>query len=306
LDLRKASRLLHPPDPPVDPIKYVLLQLKASLAQLAQLQALPPLPLMNCFPLMPQLSIIQIGITGCLTISLNDLVDAAPNLLTLEISGSGCDICDLPISRDNGSIWKGSPELLKTHNLKCLKSGVSMRDLGILRKTVQKFPNLHELWIGHEGEHPTSLKMDDVFELLKDLKSLKRFKWTALHSFVVAEVLKNFANAANGIPSMESCHVRFIRWAWDPNLFPDLESDSFFENRDELLKNILGTKDAHCNFLVTTNCPHYFETESKPSTEDVGSAKKNLVRTFGVLLPYIKQHGLPIEFKYSPTTDQDA
>jgi hypothetical protein len=86
-----------------------------------------------------------------------------------------------------------------------------------------------------------------------------------------------------------------------------LWSDGFFENRDQLLKNILVTKDAHCRFFVTTNCPHIFETESKPSTEDVGSAKENLIdRTFGILLPYCKQHGLPIEFKYSPTTDEQG
>jgi hypothetical protein len=131
----------------------------------------------------------------------------------------------------------------------------------------------------------------------------------------LAGILRSFAGAANhnGIPSMESCHVRFISTAvaWDSESeYSDhrilyLWSDGFFENRDELLKNILVTKDAHCRFFVTTNCPHIFETESKPSTEDVGSAKENLIdRTFGILLPYCKQHGLPIEFKYSPTTDE--
>jgi hypothetical protein len=182
-----------------------------------------------------------------------------------------------------------------------------MSNLDILRRTVQKFPNLQELWIGHEGEDRTSLTVHDTFEVLKSLKSLRRFKWTIPHDFYLAEVLRSFAGAANhnGIPSMESCHVRFISKDWDPDIFPYLWGECFFENRDELLKNILVTKDAHCRFLVTTNCPHYFETESKPSTKDVRNAKKNLVLTFGILLPYCKQHGLPIEFKYSPTTEVD-
>jgi hypothetical protein len=335
LDLRKAPRLHHPPrlpHPAFEPTTrklrklwdYMRTELEVIKWRAEHRVVVPPVPQMirHCFPLMSQLSIIQIGIIGCLTISLNDLVDSAPNLLTLEISGSGCDdaICDVPVwGETNGAglngIWEGSPELLKTHSLKCLKSGVSMSNLDILRRTVEKFPNLQELWIGHEGEHRTSLTMLDTFEVLKNLKSLKRFKWTLKslrrfgwtnHYFDLAEVLRSFAGAANhnGIPSMESCHVRFI--SKDPDLFPYLKSDSFFENRDELLKNILLTKDAHCRFFVTTNCPHYFETESKPSTEDVGNAKEKLVLTFGILLPYCKQHGLPIEFKYSPTSDEQG
>jgi hypothetical protein len=330
LDLRKAPRLHHPPrlphpalelDHPTRKQKKLWHYLQIELAVIKwrdrQRVVVPPVPQMirHCFPLMSQLSIIQIGIIGCLTISLNDLVDAAPNLLTLEIWGSGCDedICDVPPwGETNGAglngIWEGSPELLKTHSLKCLKSGVSMSNLDILRRTVQKFPNLQELWIGHEGRHRTSLTMHGTFEVLKNLRSLRRFKWTIPHYFYLAEVLRSFAGAANhnGIPSMESCHVRFISKDWDPDIFPYLWGECFFENRDELLKNILVTKDAHCRFLVTTNCPHYFETESNPSTKDVGSAKEKLVLTFGILLPYCKQHGLPIEFKYSSTIDEQA
>jgi hypothetical protein len=72
-----------------------------------QALSVPP----DCFPhvpvfrhhpllLMPKLSVLKIGIWDCYKMSLNELVDAAPNLSTLEVSG--CQFCDISWMDDIG------------------------------------------------------------------------------------------------------------------------------------------------------------------------------------------------------------
>jgi hypothetical protein len=99
-------------------------------------------------PSMPRLSTIQIGFRDCYKVSLNELVDAVPNLSTLEISA--CGICangweEMPGVRED--LWKARSSE-EPHNLKCLKSGLTLWNTRILRRAVKKFPNLEELWIG--------------------------------------------------------------------------------------------------------------------------------------------------------------
>jgi hypothetical protein len=65
----------------------------------------------------------------------------------------------------------------------------------ILQRTVNKFPNLEELWIVRERE----LKLDGIFHTLKQLNYLKRFDWTTYGSVDVFDDLGEVAVAGERI-----------------------------------------------------------------------------------------------------------
>jgi hypothetical protein len=81
---------------------------------------------------MPKLCVIEIGQKTCFTISLSELVDAAPNLRRLEITDGWPHV-----RQPNCDIWTGSGSVTMNHhpNLKCLKAGESMKNADVLRMT---------------------------------------------------------------------------------------------------------------------------------------------------------------------------
>jgi hypothetical protein len=265
------------------------------------------------FPAMPKLSTIQMSSWSCNEISLSDLVDAGPNLKTLEISG--CERCEnqwTSLLEDKECIWGGSRRrnrppnhVMQVHaNLKTLKAEISMRDEETLRTTVQKFPNLEELSIGNGGLFETQLKFKRILETLEELKSLRRFKWTICGPLDVARILKWIAAAGRRMEKLEICHLRFI-------IRPTLDaahaikSEGFLRKKKRLLKKILATKHSSCRFIVTTNSEMVFQKRRKVPTFDSWPLPRNYRRDWKLLLfTFIRIHGLPIEMRYSPTEEQ--
>jgi hypothetical protein len=252
----------------------------------------PPLPSM------PKLSTLQIGFRDCFEVPLNELVDAAPNLTTLEISA--CERCNdgwAYLARVHEGLWKARPseQTLPHPNLKCLKSGVTLWNTQILQRAVNKFPNLEELWIsteshGHDRhDRDRELKLNIIFQTLKKLKSLKRFDWTksAPGPVHLHEILVGIAEAGEIMPSMESCHICLRHVAC-----PLFSTDAV--NKNQLLEKILVTKQSACKFIVTASNENIFvETGAKCCVIPATYCWKNY------LLPYIKRHGLPIQFRCS-------
>jgi hypothetical protein len=267
------------------------------------------------FPAMPKLSTIQISSWSCNELSLSDLVDAAPNLKTLEISGCGrCENEWISLLADNECFWGGSHRcnrppnhVMQVHaNLKTFKAEISMRDEETLRRTVQKFPNLEELSIGVGGLCATQLKFKRIFETLEELKSLRRFKWTIWGPVDLARILKWIAAAAAGrrMEKLEICHLRFII---SPTLDAAhaIESEGFLREKKRLLKKILATKHSSCRFIVTTNSEKVFQKRRKVPTFDSWPLPRHYRRDWKLLLfSFIRIHGLPIEMRYSPTEEQ--
>jgi hypothetical protein len=137
---------------------------------------------------------LELGLRSCYTISLSDLLDASPNLRTLRITGCEChDVLQDFYNEDSVKgneddawldIWKGSSDFVSSSvrphsSLTFLDAGVSMRSEEMLHKTVQKFSNLEELWIGprvnYEINH-SHITLQSIFTILQDLRSLKRLK----------------------------------------------------------------------------------------------------------------------------------
>jgi hypothetical protein len=253
----------------------------------------------HSFPLMPKLSVIQIGLRESHKIELDYLVDAAPNLMTLEICG--CECCDIWWMNGQGceyvnrNLWR--PEVVKHKNLKFLKTGMRLRCRETLERTVEKFPNLEELCIGVEGMCWTSLQLDSIWETLEELKSLKRFKWTICGPIDVAALLTGIAEAAGRMRKLESCHVRFLCSTLDSA--DAVQSGPFLQDKRKLLWNLFATETSSCKFIVTANSETVFQTEQ--SSAAAGNNRKEWKE---LLFPFIQLFGLPITFKYSPTEEQ--
>jgi hypothetical protein len=260
----------------------------------------PPLPSL------PKLSTIQIGFRDCLEVSLNELVDAAPNLTTLEISV--CELCNdgwAYLARVYEGLWKARPseQMLPHPNLKCLKSGLTLWKMQILQRTVNKFPNLEELWMSMESDgnyrhgRERELKLDNIFQTLEQLHSLKRFKLTIDGPIKVNEMLAGVAEAGQRMRSLESCHihVRSIVCSFHPNGGGDRMR--LLSNRTELLERLLKTKQCACKFIVTASSKYIQDKMEGNSSfpPATGYTLKDL------LLSFIKRHRLPIEFRNAPT-----
>jgi hypothetical protein len=264
----------------------------------------------HIFPLMPELISIQIEFRECFKLSLYDLVDAAPNLRSLEVWG--CESCDIPWMNQHRlllqeDIW-GGPGLNVVQNhdkLKSFKAGMSMRNVEGLLKTIRKFPELEELCLGVEGKWETEVKLERIFEMLEELKSLKRFKWTICGPVDLAGVLKCFAEAGGKMEKLEMCHLRFI--CSDLDSFDAVDSDGFYRKETELLEEILVTRNSQCKFIVTADSEKIFKFKKKNRNvmrEDwvegeLFSMYENLWKK--LLFPHIESNALPIRFYYSPT-----
>jgi hypothetical protein len=118
-------------------------------APLRDFQLGPPRGFINRpLPPMPKLSTLQIGFRDCYQVSLNELVDAAPNLSTLEISACGsCDKAwmDKHRHRLTKNPWEARPAEQTHPNLKCLKSGLSLWNKQVRQSILSKFPKVSVL-----------------------------------------------------------------------------------------------------------------------------------------------------------------
>jgi hypothetical protein len=186
--------------------------------------------------LMPKLVELEIGLRSCYTICLSDLLDAAPILRTLKITGCEChDVLkdsvemvhcytDLVDDLPSDDIWQGSSDFLleaRPHkSLKFLDAGVSMRSHEILQKIVQKFPNLEELWIGpplHREPSNTKLALESAFNILQDLRSLQRLKWNYqnVQKVDLADLIENLIGAGR-LPTLERYELK-LNQMYDSN-----------------------------------------------------------------------------------------
>jgi hypothetical protein len=248
------------------------------------------------FPSMPKLSTLQIGFRDFCKLSLNELVDAAPILSTLEISA--CRSCANGWEEMPGvpeCFWEARPSEEPHYNLKWLKSGLTLWNTQILQRAVNKFPNLEELWIGAQSDSSNKhvrereLKLTSIIHTLEQLKSLKRFDWTSCGPLNIQECLAGIAEAGERMRSMESCHIRVsyldCRWiSMEALLIANI-------TRSRFLDKILVTKRSACKFIVTASDKNIF-VETKVDYVHRTTYPDEL-------LPYIKRHGLPIQFRCS-------
>jgi hypothetical protein len=263
----------------------------------------PPLGIISCpLPFMPKLSSVYIMTKDCYQLSLNELVDVAPNLLKLEISPCRCDHTHADKYRRSNNPWKVRSSEQSHNNLKCLKSGLTLWNTDLLQNTLRKFPNLQELWLGVEAEEnyvivpEKEMKLDDILHTLEQLNSLKRFHWTASGPVYINEVVAGLAEASVRMHSLQSCHIHVAKILC-PIVVENVdavESDQLQSSRVRILEKILLTEQSGCKFIVTTRSEDIFEIE-----EDRNFLPGDECPWKEQLLLYIKRHRLPIDFIYS-------
>jgi hypothetical protein len=276
----------------------------------------PPGLIRRPLPPMPRLSTLQIGFVNCFQVCLSELVDAAPNLSTLEISA--CKAC--------GKFWPFKYQVLlrkgpwetrpseQTHpNLKCLKSELVVSNMESFQWIVDKFPNLEELWIGVQSDgnymlfYRRELKIDSIYHKLAEFHSLKRFNWSISGPVKLYELLAGFAVAGDKMTSLEFCriHVSCILCPIDPESV--VEREQFEASRTQILDTILKLRQSACKFVVTANYTNIFAIDEKD--EDwfrYPLPSPVFARSWeDLLLPFIERHRLPIEFRFSPAEPQD-
>jgi hypothetical protein len=223
-------------------------------------------------PPMPRLSILQIGFVNCFQVCLNELVDAAPNLSTLEISA--CKACGRYWALKFQDIlrkgpWETRPSEQTHPNLKCLKSGLLVWNMESFQWIVDKFPNLEELWIGVKTDgwymlsYERGLKIDSFIHTLEEFHSLKRFNWSISGPVKLYELLAGLAEAGEKLPSLESCHIH-VSWILCP-FHPEsvAKREQFEANRTQILDTIFKMRKSACKFVVTANHANIFLIDEK-------------------------------------------
>jgi hypothetical protein len=277
----------------------------------------PPGLIRRPLPPMPKLSTLQIGFENCIQVCLNDLVDAAPNLSTLEISA--CKACGNFLALKYQVLlsigpWEVRPSEQTHPNLKCLKSELIVWNMESFQWIVDKFPNLEELWIGLRSDGNTmisygrELKIDSIFHKLEEFHSLKRFNWSISGPVKLHELLARFAVAGDKMTSLESCRIH-VRCILCPIIDPEsvVEREQFEASRTQILDTIFKLRQSACKFVVTANYANIFAIDVKdqdwfrypPPSPVFARTWKDLLLTF------IERHRIPIEFRCSPAEPQD-
>jgi hypothetical protein len=251
--------------------------------------------------LMPKLVELEIGLRTCYTISLSDLLDAAPNLKTLRITGCEChDVL-------NDDIWSGSDFIsssVRPHSsVKFFKAGVSMRSEEILQKTVRKFPNLEELWIGPQNKPRSSsrtnlLALESVSSILRDLRSLQRLKWNRESGSLVQfdDLIENLL-AVGRLTTMERYELELNRSYDDDKEHVGLEG--YWRRKEEFLGCIRNwPKDSKCRISVSWKDPWLFGWAGGKCLSD-HPKRRNSVGCYGSIqsfFSFVEDEGLPIHF----------
>jgi hypothetical protein len=278
----------------------------------------PPGLIRRPLPPMPSLSTLQIGFVDCFQVCLSELVDAAPNLSTLQISACECEACvdEFYVFKYQFLLRKGPWEVRpseQTHpNLKCLKSELVVWNMESFQWIVDKFPNIEELWIGVQSDgyymmsYGKGLKIDSIFHTLEEFHSLKRFNWSISGPVKLHVLLAGLAEAGEKLSSLESCHIH-VHWILCP-IHPEsvLERQQFEASRTQVLDTIFKMRQPACKFVVTTSYANIFVVDEKdhdwfrypPPPLVFASTWKDL------LLPFIERHRIPIEFRCSSAEQQ--
>jgi hypothetical protein len=271
----------------------------------------PPRLIRRPLPPMPRLSTLQIGFVNCFQVCLNDLVDAAPNLSTLEISA--CKACvEFFMFKYQVLLRKGPYETRPSEqphpNLKCLKSGLIVWNMESFQWIVDKFPNLEELWVGLRLDHNSMIwygrgfKMDSIFQKLAEFHSLKRFNWSMSYPVKLHVLLAGLAEVGERMSSLESCHIH-VHCIVCPN-HPEsvVEREQFEASRTQILDTIFKMRQSACKFLVTANYANIFAIDVKDRTN---RPSLFFARTWKeLLLPFIERNRIPIEFRCSYAEQQ--
>jgi hypothetical protein len=263
-------------------------------------------------PIMPKLSVMIIDITTCYTISLSDLVDAAPNLQTLEVTGGFWnDEVNIPragIFIPGKEIWGGveNPMMKEHRALRVLKVETLLRDMTVLKKALQKFPCLEELSIRSHWDansrriHPINLEnIIDVFQEFG--MNIKKLQWESDGSHSLFGISKHLLQ----VEKLNSL-LLYELLAVDMNADKDFDYrvegeelttpnhfflEEYILRKEEILKELLTLQGRKCRIQIR-GCRFYLSRDCNFEGHDLHKCMEVLeeFRTF------FTNEGLPVAF----------
>jgi hypothetical protein len=255
------------------------------------------------YVLMPNLVELEIGLRSCCTISLSDIVDAAPNLQKLSITS--CECHDVLNDGWVDDIWRGSDFISSSvrphNNLRFLDARVSIRSDEILQKTVQKFPNSMELWIGPRVKCcRTKLAMKGLFSILQGFRSLNRLKWNRKGTVELDDLIENLL-AAGTLMTMEGYELKLTSGNFDEHV----RLASYCRRKRQLMDGLRNwPKESKCQISVSCRNPRLFGwADGKCASYHHGQSKDcyGVIQSF---LRFVRVEGVPFHFRIPgiPTT----
>jgi hypothetical protein len=249
---------------------------------------LSPVPRIRIqYPLMQNLVHMRLTAKACYSIFFDELMDAVPNLRSLEIVEEQMEEVFTAAEID---LWSGclySSIHHKPHmSLRFLHVGVLKWNAELVGKIAIQFPCIEELWMGHPDscrQHADSNEIEKLVDMLEPLKYLKRFKTYMPSHLQIVTILNHIIQVQERLLGIENYQLRLTR-CWRIEQHQD-----YIQNKGRLHKLIrMKAKKTKTRFRVSwSNRLLLGESE-----EYRNSPSEEALRH---LISFIKYHRLPIE-----------
>jgi hypothetical protein len=233
-------------------------------------------------PNFPRLRALKMGLFACFSLSVPELVDAAPNLYVLEMKGvEGIRL--LGVDDEMSSIWRGSEKESysnpKHHQLRIFCTDIPFNGLSTLQTISSKFPNLEELRLGTVW----NVGFDPFFSVVKSNHSkLQRLWWNFSIRLILAELFHHLVRVPEQLPTL----TRYSLGNERSSKYLDISIEDMEPSADILL-NLLSNSNPSC--LVINLLTTYLNCVCKPGEFVMDDCKQCYLHDF------IRKHKLPIQ-----------
>jgi hypothetical protein len=211
------------------------------------------------FPIFPRLRALKLGLFACLSLSVPELVDSAPNLQVLEMKA----LRNIP--NDDALYWRASRPATysnpKHTQLRIFSTDIPFQGLSTLEMVSSKFPNLVELRLGTVFK----VSLDTFLDFVKSHHpNLQRLRWNSSVKFIVAELFHHLIRVPEQLPELTSYSLGNERYVpenfcntenKDPEMWTNRLLNLFSSSNDPsscLLINLLPE-------ILSCNCGDYAE-----------------------------------------------
>jgi hypothetical protein len=249
-------------------------------------------------PVLQNLTVLEIGIRTCYTISLSDVVDGLPNLKKLTITARQ----PLAESRNEtecipaNEIWRNvSAKDMTPHNsVVHFTTQVGLRNAEVLKQVLFKFPKLQTMeMLGFYNQE--EVRIGELFDVLEEFgKDLRWLRWTKGES-VPAITLKTLIEHTMQVQKLH--HLRMYELSctlWNGILPKKQDMRKFAAEKRDLFKLLLELKGSPSQVRV------YLPKPFSPNQFPFNYLEPQLTQYTGMMIHEIQdfaiQNDIPIRF----------
>jgi hypothetical protein len=244
------------------------------------------------------LTVLEIGIRTCYTISLSDVVDGLSNLKKLIITARQ----PLDESRDEtefipaNEIWRNvSAEDMTPHtSVVHFTAQVGLRNAKVLKQVLIKFPKLQTMeMLGFYKQE--EIRIEELFEVLEEFgKDLRWLRWTKGES-LPAITLKALIEHIIQVQKLEHLQIYELSCTlWNGILPKKRDMRKFTAERGDLFKLLLELKGSQCRVKV------YLPKPFSPNQFPFNYLEPQVTQYTGMIIHEIQdfaiQNDIPISF----------